>query len=160
MWLLNCLDNDVESSTYVCIHVLTIWKRFKKLCPFVFPHVLDVVWSIICNSIDIVEDLLCDINNDLECWELDLRSSRVALGSSRMALILEICVRMFLMCKFNSFFVFNFSNYNNLVVWEKKIWNEMALFIYTTPQDTKSWVFFVPLDFVALGCPSKTLIWT
>jgi hypothetical protein len=84
----------------------------------------------------------------------------VALGSSRMALILEICVRMFLMCKFNSFFVFNFSNYNNLVVWEKKIWNEMALFIYTTPQDTKSWVFFVPLDFVALGCPSKTLIWT
>jgi hypothetical protein len=42
------------------------------------------------------------------------------------------------MCKFNSFFVFNFSNYNNLVVWEKKIWNEMALFIYTTPQDTKS----------------------
>jgi hypothetical protein len=34
--------------------------------------------SIICNSTNIVEAFLHDIDNDLECWEVDLASSRVA----------------------------------------------------------------------------------
>jgi hypothetical protein len=34
--------------------------------------------SAICNSTNIVETFLRDIDNDLECWEVDLASSKVA----------------------------------------------------------------------------------
>lgn len=40
--------------------------------------------SIICNSTNIVDALLHDIDNDSECWEVDIAFSRVALVFGNM----------------------------------------------------------------------------
>jgi hypothetical protein len=40
--------------------------------------------STICNSTNVVKALLHDIDNDLECWEVNLASSRVALVFGNM----------------------------------------------------------------------------
>ncbi len=63
----------------MCIQASAVRRRLKKLGPAVSPHVLDVVRSTICSSTDVAEALLRDIDNDSECWEVDLASSGVAL---------------------------------------------------------------------------------